>query len=152
MIIAAAVQRRQSQAFLVLYGNDVLFQYVGHMAVKRDAVFSRAPTALFMELGICAKSGIRMRQLQYCWGASLHLLHIGFCEWRPCLLKKEWKKIIEYCPCCGTAADIGYDHGRISAALIEQGICRKGHLPADISSASLQKQRCWPETRGFRIK
>ena len=33
-----------------LYGNDVLFQYVGHMAVKRDAVFSRAP-ALFYGTG-----------------------------------------------------------------------------------------------------
>lgn len=66
-------------------------------------------------------------------------------------MKKRMEKIIEYCPCCGTAADIGCDHGRISAALIERGICGKV-IAADISSASLQKTEVLARDKGFQNK
>ena len=43
-------------------------------------------------------------------------------------------------PSCTTAADIGADHGRLSAALLLEGTCRH-MLVCDISEASLAKAR-----------
>ncbi|MDO4546627.1 MAG: class I SAM-dependent methyltransferase [Clostridia bacterium] len=63
-------------------------------------------------------------------------------------LESRLETIAGMIPKCRLFADIGADHGLLSARLIEMGACQRAHL-VDISEASLQKARRLMAKLGF---
>lgn len=55
-------------------------------------------------------------------------------------MKKRMEAVFSMAPRCDTIADIGCDHGKLSAAFLLSGKCRKA-IAADISELSLEKAR-----------
>lgn len=55
-------------------------------------------------------------------------------------LKRRMQAIVDLCPAFGCWADIGCDHGRISAALLLQGKANRV-IATDVSAPSLEKAR-----------
>ncbi len=66
-------------------------------------------------------------------------------------LSPRLKAALELVPDCGCVADIGCDHGRLSAALIQSGKAQRV-IAVDISAPSLAKARRLVETLGLEAQ